>query len=388
MSSLNQQPRPCRLSSPFGGQRVLVIGAGVIGLTTAYELLTAGYEVTVLAKEFPIPGDPVIVSLIAGALWVFPTKMDCFEEFSRQKIEAWAMVSYDKLVQQAKNGCKTGVKVIENVYLFKDIDGPTMEFINKSKHLPKFRHSPMIIKEKGINTSPHGVKDAVSFWVPVINSPSYMMWLYQQCQQLGVKYVRASLQGTLLSQLNSLMTSYNADFVINCTGLAAKELATDDKVYPVRGALINVPSDALNIDYRLAHGFKTEYGGRPGENAAIGRPSILPHHNNDPSMGSLGVFYQSHEYNTNLSLSHPLVKKFLQQCIAMYPPVGSIKEKDMVVKVGLRPVRSGGPRVEPDPSNPRLIHNYGHGAIGYILSWGCAKECLEMVRSGNLKARL
>ncbi|KAK3214269.1 hypothetical protein GRF29_28g2534850 [Pseudopithomyces chartarum] len=48
---------------------ILVIGAGVIGLQTANDLLDAGYKVTILAKHWP--GDESIeyASPWAGAIW-------------------------------------------------------------------------------------------------------------------------------------------------------------------------------------------------------------------------------------------------------------------------------------------------------------------------------
>ena len=51
-----------------GNPRVLVIGAGVIGLTTAWALLDRGYEVTILAERYyHLDGDR-LASQAAGAL--------------------------------------------------------------------------------------------------------------------------------------------------------------------------------------------------------------------------------------------------------------------------------------------------------------------------------
>ena len=46
------------------------------------------------------------------------------------------------------------------------------------------------------------------------------------------------------------------------------------------------------------------------------------------------------------------------------------------VKVGLRPFRKSGVRLEPDNSadGRTIIHNYGHGGAGFTLSWACAEE--------------
>ncbi|KAH7089331.1 hypothetical protein BKA62DRAFT_777047 [Auriculariales sp. MPI-PUGE-AT-0066] len=54
--------------------RVLVVGAGVIGMSTAWTLLDAGYNVTVVAKHFASRdvATPRLTSQIAGALWEYP----------------------------------------------------------------------------------------------------------------------------------------------------------------------------------------------------------------------------------------------------------------------------------------------------------------------------
>ena len=51
---------------------VLIIGGGIIGLSTAWTLLDSGYKVTVLAEEYAtLDGSkPRLTSQIAGALCV------------------------------------------------------------------------------------------------------------------------------------------------------------------------------------------------------------------------------------------------------------------------------------------------------------------------------
>lgn len=49
--------------------KVTVIGAGVIGLTTALLLQQRGYEVTVVAHHFPGDKDILYTSPVAGARW-------------------------------------------------------------------------------------------------------------------------------------------------------------------------------------------------------------------------------------------------------------------------------------------------------------------------------
>ena len=55
----------------------------------------------------------------------------------------------------------------------------------------------------------------------------------------------------------------------------------------------------------------------------------------------------------------------------------------------LRPVRRT-VRLEIEstsPSVPLVIHNYGHGGHGIILSWGCALDTAKMVQSCLEKKR-
>ncbi len=49
-------------------------------------------------------------------------------------------------------------------------------------------------------------------------------------------------------------------------------------------------------------------------------------------------------------------------------------------RVGLRPFRKSGVRLERDRlrDGRTVIHNYGHGGSGFTLSWGCAREVLEL----------
>ncbi len=56
---------PGRRPGPGG---VLVIGAGVSGLTSALCLRRRGFEVTVIADRFA----PQVTSVVAGALWEWP----------------------------------------------------------------------------------------------------------------------------------------------------------------------------------------------------------------------------------------------------------------------------------------------------------------------------
>lgn len=76
----------------------------------------------------------------------------------------------------------------------------------------------------------------------------------------------------------------------------------------------------------------------------------------------------------------------MTRAIALSPqlvrPGQGIEGLDVVGhRVGLRPVREGGPRVEKDKMDGiMVVHNYGHGGYGYQTSWGCAESAVALVK--------
>src|SRR5271170_2971314 len=83
-------------------KNVLVLGAGVSGLTTALRLLQAGHKVTIWSKEQP--GQFPSTSISAYAMWV-PVKVD-----SDPRIERWTDESYAAFEQLSRDAA-TGVSM-------------------------------------------------------------------------------------------------------------------------------------------------------------------------------------------------------------------------------------------------------------------------------------
>jgi len=60
------------------------------------------------------------------------------------------------------------------------------------------------------------------------------------------------------------------------------------------------------------------------------------------------------------------------------------KEKIIGYSTGLRPYRKSGIRLETERiGDTLLIHDYGHGGTGISLSWGCAKEAVNMMEKSG-----
>ena len=71
--------------------RVTVVGAGVIGLSSALRLLEAGHRVDVLARELPRE----TTSAVAAAIW-YPYRAGPLE-----RVLAWSRTSYDVFAAMA-----------------------------------------------------------------------------------------------------------------------------------------------------------------------------------------------------------------------------------------------------------------------------------------------
>ncbi|MGJ0607604.1 MULTISPECIES: FAD-dependent oxidoreductase [Cylindrospermopsis] len=100
---------------------ILVIGAGVSGLTTAICLREAGFNVIIIADRFA----PDLTSVVAGALWEWPPAV-CGRHGTPRSLERskeWCMTAYNKFKEiHAEFGSQeTGVYLRDSYFYFRDI---------------------------------------------------------------------------------------------------------------------------------------------------------------------------------------------------------------------------------------------------------------------------
>ena len=89
---------------------MVVVGAGVVGLTCAVRLAEAGHETHVLARDLP----PETTSAVAAALW-YP-----YRALPQDRVTAWSARTYRVLDELAADPA-TGVRMRDGVELL----GPT-----------------------------------------------------------------------------------------------------------------------------------------------------------------------------------------------------------------------------------------------------------------------
>ncbi|KAI9321234.1 hypothetical protein BX666DRAFT_2017321 [Dichotomocladium elegans] len=108
-------------------KHIVVVGAGVVGISTALELLKKGYRVTILAKW--LPGDMHIeyTSPWAGAHWrtMAPNSNKLLQAFSLSEFDA---VTYRKFMELAKTHPKeAGLMIIPSTDYYDELTPETTE---------------------------------------------------------------------------------------------------------------------------------------------------------------------------------------------------------------------------------------------------------------------
>lgn len=296
---------------------VVVVGGGIIGLTAARRLQQCGAHVTIWTAHDVRD----TVSSVAAAVW-YPTHTD-----DEPRVRRWAAEAYGELMRQAAAGVP-GVMVRRT----------RMVLRSPLASLPWWALS---------------IGDAVladgslSFTAPLVEMDTYLSWLLAQVVDGGAMVVRrrpVSLSDALAA----------APVVVNATGLAARELCGDAAVYPVRGHIVLADNPGLVESVR-------------DEDNPAGLTYVHPR-SQDVVLG--GTF---EEGCSSLAPDPAEAAAIVRRCAAVVPQLAGVRVRGS--RIGLRPARRGGPRVE---AEGRVIHAYGHGGAGMTLSWGCAEEVARL----------
>lgn len=191
-----------------------------------------------------------------------------------------------------------------------------------------------------------------------INAPEYVRWLYSQCLIRGVGFATHEVDD--FSSLDSTCQT-----VINCTGLGALKFAKDKKVYPTRGQTVLVENTTNIVD---------TYS-RVGQNHLS---YLIPR----PGNGGLIIGGCQQQHNWSYDVDRSLSEEMLHWAKTLYPGIFPEGHELKIIKdnVGLRPSRLGGPRVETERVDGRLlVHGYGIGGWGFQASWGLANKVVDLL---------
>lgn len=330
---------------------VLVIGAGVSGLMVARRLQELGYRVRVVAEAF----SPLLTSNKAAAL-LYP-----FRAEPEGLVNAWTRCTFD-YVASIEPVQGSGVSRVTGIELFAE-PAPDPSWRAALPAWARFRRPAP-------EELPSGYRDGYVFDSLLVEMDRFLPLLMSAITEARPLLVNdAGLTPGVIEQrrVRSFEEVFQqADIVVNCTGLGARELARDAALYAIRGQVARVdrmPSQRFHF-YIDEHGL--DLPGRQGLTYIIARST-------DTLLG--GTADDGDEREEPLDSVHATIRA---RTAAIVPAVATLAEHSRAV--GLRPGRHQ-IRLERQSWAPGkwLIHNYGHGGSGVTVSRGCAEAVAALL---------
>jgi D-amino-acid oxidase len=315
---------------------VMVVGAGVIGLTCAIRLVEGGARVVLVCAAAPED----TVSATAAAVW-YPTGTTDADP----RVLDWAVEGFDELSAQAGDD---GAGVVMR---------STRMLLREPTPTPWWAVALKDLRTLGPGAATPGYAQEWRFTVPTVEMRPYLRHLLDRFTGAGGVVRRRTLE-----RLDAVR---DAAVVVNATGLAAGRLVGDPAVHPIRGRIVLVTNPGLQTSVR-------------DEDHPDG-PTYIHPRSRDVVLG--GTF---EPMATDVGPAPRAARAILARCTDLVPELAGARV--IGEAAGLRPGRAGGIRLESVAAapggGPRVVHCYGHGGAGVTLAWGCAAEVARLVRQG------
>ncbi|MHC5905658.1 FAD-dependent oxidoreductase [Streptomyces sp. S6] len=305
---------------------VVVVGGGVVGLTTGVVLAERGWRVRVWTRD-DVTGT---TSAVAGALW-WPYHIE-----PQVSARAWALESLAVYRELAARG-EGGVRMAEGVL------GKT-----SLAEVGWLAGAALGLRESTPDEYPVGA----GLWarLPLVDMAVYLPWLRGRLERAGGAVEVRAVAG---------LAEADAPVVVNCAGLGARELVGDLEVRSVRGQLVVVENPGVE-HWVVSDG-------------SDGSLTYL-----FPQPGRLLLGGTAEEGVWSLTPDPAVAEAIVRRCAALRPEVAGARV--LGHRVGLRPARRV-VRLEREVRGDGrvVVHHYGHGGAGVTVAWGCAREAAGLV---------
>ncbi len=218
-------------SSPsVSSPSVAVIGAGVVGLTTARTLVERGFKVKIYYADI----SPNTTSDVAGAQWSPSFVSPGATEFEKKRYQRMLANSYRRFGQLA--GTQYGV-------------------FRRPNYIPDGVHDGIQDMAPGVLT-PALQMARLPFQNPSVRGSMILSWLIEpsvflpqlisDLKMAGVEFERKVISD--IQQLQNLKESV----IFNCCGLGARDLFSDQNLIPIKGQLVLLKPKA-GMEYIALH---------------------------------------------------------------------------------------------------------------------------------------
>ncbi len=319
---------------------VLVIGAGVIGLTTAICLAEAGITVLVMSAEQPRQ----TTSAAAGALWG-PHLVGKDERIGR-----WAEVTRDRLDEL--RAPRIGASALAGVV--RRVEGVAASATPDSEP-PEYAAAGSLTPCRP-DEVPAGYATAWRLTAPLIAMPGYLDYLSERLTRAGGTVAVGPRLRTLADARSA---APETRVIVNCTGYGARDLVPDPDVTAVRGQAVVVRNPGITEFFvgSGAAGWPLTYLFPHDEVVLLGGTEEKGSASREPDPGT--------------------AERIVEACAVIRPELRGAAVLEH--RVGLRPVRPL-VRLEAETGDGvTVVHSYGHGGAGVTLSWGCAEDATQLV---------
>lgn len=393
------------------GPHIVVLGGGVIGLSTVSALLCSNAEIvsqlriTVVAKDFSPnttsgmfqPWDDASQFLSQHVLTFLPLSLfSCFTvdvagglwlpyKATHADLSRWCSETLDWLIYLREKGTlplhpsvrgSTGEND-RNPFRVSLVDGVSYEATKVIAEERAAWESVLkeAVKRVPISELPFVPKNANECFIhpklPLVTTSQYLQYMRKELSSTGrVQFVIDKD----ITKIEQVASKYQADAVVNCTGLGSRDLLQDSTVVPVRGCLLSL---------ELPPEIKQKLNGRVFifDDNPSGLTYILPRED----ACHVGGTYLPNQWDTGMNDEEQ--DTILNRAIATVPELA--QGKIIKRRAGLRPSRPE-IRIERDLSvsstqggsfcsKPMFFHNYGHGGSGWTVHWGCALTTAKLV---------
>lgn len=302
---------------------VVVVGAGVIGLSSAIRLAEAGHRVRVLTDRAVEDTTSVAAGAMLGISGAGPD----------DPLTVWTERStpvFEELAEDPATGIHRRHGRIH---------------VDVADELPPWARVLRDFRALGPDETRGRVGMAVT--LPFADMPTYLAHLADRAARLGV-----DVEQRHVADLADLAEPGRV--VVNAAGSGAGVLAGDPTVTGVRGVHV-VLADAGIEEFSM-------------EVVATPRwTNVFPH----PGRVVVGGAALPPDDETP---DAQVAEEILARAIAVEPRLADVRVLGR--EVGWRPARPS-PRVEVDDRG--VVHAYGHGGVGVTVSWGVADEVVGLV---------
>jgi len=201
-----------------------------------------------------------------------------------------------------------------------------------------------------VETSLESLKSGFSLRVPLMDTTIYLDYLADRFVAAGSE-INTNVCFEKLEDVDQQF-----ELVINCAGIGARELVHDVDLEPHRGQVAIVPSFERLSCAIVCDDAPLMYA--------------IPRRNDC-------VFGGTNDLSSDLAVDAATTDRIIAECSRV---LNIDKPNVLAERVGLRPFRKSGVRLERDElrDGRTVIHNYGHGGSGFTLSWGCAREVIDL----------